>query len=188
MGTVSLSMSYSYRALLSAEQGSVLTVSFRNWLPSLHIFTPTLTFLSFYTIPLSHSTYDVLHILFCTVQVLFCSFSRALSMQFPMSHELLYPTGKLSLHGTHRDSSCCFLTKCCLCSFFLVVCPILLASGIDIEDGGIPGMRWQIHPWLFKSQKPLRSFELCGTVWVYPSDSCLLHLYGFPNSCPITCK
>lgn len=112
MGTVSLSMSY--RALLSVEQSSVMPVSCRDLMPSLHIFTPALSFPSFYTIPLSHSPCDVLQILVCTGQVLFCSFSWASFMRFPMSHGLLYPTGKLSLHGTHRDSSCCFLTKCCL--------------------------------------------------------------------------
>lgn len=111
----------------------VITVSFRDLLPSLHIFTHALscppTLFLYLTLPC-----DALHFFFFFF--LYCMIS---ALQFLLLHGLLYPTGKLSLPVIHRDSSCCFLTKCYLCSFFLVLQSILLASGIDREDWELPG-------------------------------------------------
>lgn len=38
--------------------------------------------------------------------------------------------------------SCCFLTVCCLGSLLLVLCTIILASGIHTEGWELPGMSW----------------------------------------------
>lgn len=59
--------------------------------------------------------------------------------------------------------------------------PFSLLLELTWKPWVLPGVRWQIHAQLFKSQKPLWPLGLCWTLWICPFNSCLLLLYCFLN-------
>lgn len=133
-------------SLLSSEQTPVTAVSFQTLLPSLHVFIHIHVFPALFLHCSSVQLYLMVSFTFFPV---LCSFSSVVqflslpSMQLPMPSGLFLPTGTLTELDTQGSfCSCCFLIPSSRCSFFLVLCSILSASGVHREGWEWPGMSW----------------------------------------------
>lgn len=121
----------------SSEQNSVITASFRALPPSPHIFIHTLSFLPSYTIPLSECNLRC----FSTFFLYSLLFSSALQFLLPVIHAVskaswVSPPSWETVpeFDTQLLSAAAAPSSSVVCARCLVLCSILLTSGIDIED------------------------------------------------------